>query len=202
MGTNIFLATSQRRGSGPHDAVRKPSGPTVAGRICPHCNGSTESLPKANVRAAIAARPRHAARTSPSRSGLSWSARIASSRWWAVAFTMAGASKKGFSAHQLHRQLGCEYNTAWFLHHRVMEAMRQGGLDLPKMGGEGKIVEADETYYGNSKDRRTSEQRGDCPYKHTVPPQHCEQAPDCDAGRAWREGAFLSRPARRQSHRL
>ncbi len=61
---------------------------------------------------------------------------------------MAASSKKGFSAHQLHRELGCQYNTAWFLHHRVMEAMRRGGLDLPPMGGEGKIVEADETYIG------------------------------------------------------
>jgi transposase-like protein len=76
---------------------------------------------------------------------------------WAVAFTMGASSKKGFSAHQLHRQLGCQYNTAWFLHHRVMEAMREGGLDLPPMGGEGKIVEADETYYGPSKQVR---QRG------------------------------------------
>jgi hypothetical protein len=58
------------------------------------------------------------------------------------------ASKKGFSAHQLHRELGCQYNTAWFLHHRIMEAMRRGGLDLPPMGGEGKVVEADETYFG------------------------------------------------------
>jgi transposase-like protein len=68
---------------------------------------------------------------------------------WAVAFSMAAASKKGFSAHQLHRQLGCQYNTAWFLFHRVREAMRRGGLDLPPMGGEGKVVEADETYIGN-----------------------------------------------------
>ena len=48
---------------------------------------------------------------------------------WAAAFHMAASSKKGFSAHQLHRELGCQYNTAWFLHHRVMEAMRRGGLD-------------------------------------------------------------------------
>jgi transposase-like protein len=67
---------------------------------------------------------------------------------WAMAFWLAATSKKGFSAHQLHRALGCQYNTAWFLHHRVMEAMRQGGLDLPPMGGEGQIVEADETYFG------------------------------------------------------
>ena len=68
---------------------------------------------------------------------------------WAAAFHLAASSKKGFSAHQLMRELGCQYNTAWFLHHRVMEAMRRGGLDtLSYMGGEGKVVEADETYFG------------------------------------------------------
>lgn len=69
---------------------------------------------------------------------------------WAMAFWMFASSKKGFSAHQLHRALGCQYNTAWFLHHRVMEAMRRGSLDLPPLGGEGKVVEADETYIGKS----------------------------------------------------
>jgi transposase-like protein len=67
---------------------------------------------------------------------------------WAYAFTVAADGKKGFSAHQLHRQLGCQYNTAWFLHHRVMEAMRRGGLE-PPLGQGGKIVEADETYFGD-----------------------------------------------------
>jgi transposase-like protein len=65
---------------------------------------------------------------------------------WAAAFHMAASSKKGFSAHQLHRTLGCEYNTAWFLWHRVREAMRRGGLE--PMGGPGKTVEIDETYIG------------------------------------------------------
>ena len=73
---------------------------------------------------------------------------------WAIAFYMAASSKKGFSAHQLHRALGCQYKTAWFMHHRVMEAMRQGGLDLPPMGGEGQIVEADETYFGDAETPR------------------------------------------------
>ncbi len=67
---------------------------------------------------------------------------------WATAFHLYASSKKGFTATQLERILGCQYNTAWFVHHRVMEAMRRGGLEAP-MGGEGKIVEADETYYGN-----------------------------------------------------
>ena len=82
----------------------------------------------------------------------------------AVAFTMGCASKKGFSAHQLHRQLGCQYKTAWFLHHRVMEAMREGGLDISPLGGEGKVVEADETYYGPTRERRPSVQRKGRPF--------------------------------------
>jgi transposase-like protein len=84
---------------------------------------------------------------------------------WAAAFHLAASSKKGFSAHQLHRELGCEYNTAWFLHHRVMEAMRRGGLDLPPMGGEGQIVEADETYFGKMEKPRVSPARKGRPYK-------------------------------------
>jgi transposase-like protein len=59
---------------------------------------------------------------------------------WAAAFHMAASSKKGLSARQLHRELGCQYNTAWFLHHRAMEAIRRGGLDLPSMGGSGELA--------------------------------------------------------------
>ena len=50
------------------------------------------------------------------------------------------------SSHQLHRALGVTYKTAWFLSHRIREAMRVGHL-IP-MGGEGTIVEADETFIG------------------------------------------------------
>jgi transposase-like protein len=84
---------------------------------------------------------------------------------WAAAFHMAASSKKGFAAYQLMRELGCQYNTAWFLHHRVMEAMRRGNLDLPPMGGEGSIVEADETYYGNiDKPKRRTKTTSGRPY--------------------------------------
>jgi transposase-like protein len=83
---------------------------------------------------------------------------------WMCAFYLLSSSKKGFSAHQLHRALGVTYKTAWFLHHRVMEAMRQGGLDLPPMGGAGKVVEADETYFGNVEERVPSPRRKDRPY--------------------------------------
>ena len=56
------------------------------------------------------------------------------------------ASKKGVSAHQVHRILGVTYKTAWFLCHRIREAMRTGAL--APMGGAGSIVEADETFIG------------------------------------------------------
>ena len=56
--------------------------------------------------------------------------------------------------------LGCQYNTAWFLHHRVMEAMRRGGLDCRRMGGAGKIVEVDETYHGRQPKRASRNTSG------------------------------------------
>jgi transposase-like protein len=66
---------------------------------------------------------------------------------WLQAFHLAASSKKGFSAHQLHRTLKVTYKAAWFLFHRVREAMRTGGLDIPMSGPE-NIVEIDETYFG------------------------------------------------------
>src|SRR4051794_13628323 len=81
---------------------------------------------------------------------------------WAAAFHMAASSKKGFSAHQLHRELGCQYNTAWFLWHRVREAMRRG--DLEPLGSDGGIVEADETYYGQQENPQPAKARRGRPY--------------------------------------
>ena len=69
-------------------------------------------------------------------------------KWFQAAHLMA-SSKKGFSAHQLHRVLKVTYKTAWFMAHRLREAMRAG--ELAPMGGNGKVVEADETYYGDKK---------------------------------------------------
>jgi transposase-like protein len=83
---------------------------------------------------------------------------------WLQAFALMTASKKGMSAHQLHRSLKVTYKSAWFLAHRIREAMRTGGL-MPPMGGPGEIVEADETYYGKTQEPRTSKQRLGRPYK-------------------------------------
>ena len=56
-------------------------------------------------------------------------------------------SKKGVSAHQLHRILEVQYKTAWFLAHRIREAMREPH-PVTQLGGEGKTVEIDESYVG------------------------------------------------------
>ena len=66
---------------------------------------------------------------------------------WLQAFHLMASSKKGVSSHQLHRALGITYKAAWFLAHRIREAMRAGGLE-PPMGGSGGAVEVDETYIG------------------------------------------------------
>ena len=69
-------------------------------------------------------------------------------KWLLVTHLMC-ASKKGMSAKQIERMLGVTYKTAWFMCHRVREAMKPMGFE--KMGSGGGTVEADETYFGTSK---------------------------------------------------
>ena len=78
---------------------------------------------------------------------------------WLMAFYLMAASKKGVSAHQLHRTLDVTYKTAWFLAHRIREAMKAGGLAGP-LGGSGQVVEADETYFGPVDEHRRVRARG------------------------------------------
>lgn len=78
-------------------------------------------------------------------------------RKWVLAFYLLNSSKKGMSAHQLHRMLGITYKSAWFLAHRVREAMRDAN-PVP-MGNTGGAVQADETYYGNTSKRAKATRR-------------------------------------------
>jgi transposase-like protein len=75
---------------------------------------------------------------------------------WLQAIYLMVSSKKGVSSHQLHRTLECTYKTAWFLSHRIREAMRSGELGPFGMGGA--TVEVDETYIGHEpgEHKRTS----------------------------------------------
>lgn len=67
-------------------------------------------------------------------------------RLWLQAVHLMASSKKGISSNQLHRVLGVTLKTAWFMSHRIREAMRT--LGMAPMGGEGVPVEVDETYIG------------------------------------------------------
>jgi transposase-like protein len=66
---------------------------------------------------------------------------------WIQAIYLIGASKKGISAHQLHRMLGITYRAAWFMAHRLRYAMESGSIDAPLAG----TVEIDEAYVGGKR---------------------------------------------------
>jgi transposase-like protein len=73
---------------------------------------------------------------------------------WMLALHLMVASKKGVSAHQIHRMLGLTYKSAWFMCHRIREALRDTDGEL--LGGPNKVVEADETYIGGKSRNRKS----------------------------------------------
>jgi len=81
---------------------------------------------------------------------------------WLQGFHMMASSKKGVSAHQLHRTLGLTYKTAWFMAHRIREAMRDANPS--PLGGQDKIVEADEAYHGKVETPIPGAQRKGRPY--------------------------------------
>jgi transposase-like protein len=140
------------------EAVRWPDGP-----ICPHC-GNSDPVMIAKVEGIK--------RTH--RPGLHYCnackgqftvtvgtvferSKISLTKWW-MAARMMNSGKNGVSAHEIHRTLGVTYKTAWFMMHRLREAMTD--LAPGPMGGEGQTVQADETYYGNTSKRAKGYKKG------------------------------------------
>lgn len=68
---------------------------------------------------------------------------------WLQAIVLVASSKKGISSNQLHRALGITLKSAWFMSHRIREAMRDG--ILAPFGANGGVVEVDETYIGHDR---------------------------------------------------
>jgi transposase-like protein len=83
---------------------------------------------------------------------------------WLQAIHLMCSSKKGISSNQLHRTLGVTLKSAWFLSHRIREAMRSG--DLAPFGGEGSIAESDETFIGTDRTKKAKGQRKGRGYAH------------------------------------
>src|ERR1700704_6616707 len=124
------------------------------GRVCPHCgNADQDKLTKLEGKAHRPGvyqcnEPQCRQQFTVTVNTVFERSKIPLTKWLAALFLMT-ASKKGISAHQVHRMLGISYKSTWFLMHRLREAMRTGGL--APMGGEGKTVEIDETYIGKIK---------------------------------------------------
>jgi len=132
------------------EAIRWPNGP-----ICPHC-GAVDRLAKLNGKGV---RPglyycNHCAEQFTVTVGTVFERSKIPLSKWVLAFHLMCASKKGISSKQLERMLGVTYKTAWFMSHRIREAMRTPHTG--KLGGKGGsgIVEADETYWGNKGKQR------------------------------------------------
>jgi transposase-like protein len=140
------------------ECVRWPAGP-----VCPHCGNSDQE----RIAKVEGVKKSH-------RPGLHYCneckgqftvtvgtvferSKVPLTKWWMAAH-MFNSGKNGVSAHEIHRNLGVTYKTAWFMMHRLREAM----LDLTPspIGGEGKSVQADETYYGNTSRRAKGYKKG------------------------------------------
>src|SRR5579884_2252510 len=140
------------------EAVRWPDGP-----VCPHCgNSDQEKIAKIE------------GKKQSHRPGLFYCneckgqftvtvgtvferSKIPLTKWWMAAH-MFNSGKNGCSAHEIHRALGVTYKTAWFMMHRLREAMTD--LAPTPMGNNGGAVQADETYYGNTSKRAKGYKKG------------------------------------------
>jgi len=117
------------------------------GRVCPKCGVVDRSGPLSGKDDRIGLYKCYACRKKFTvKVGTIFEDSHVAMRDWLVAIQLICSSKKGISANQLHRTLSVTLKTAWFMGHRIREAMRDGGLE--PMGGEGQTVEADETFIG------------------------------------------------------
>jgi transposase-like protein len=126
------------------------------GIACPHCGNADETkigkLSGASTR--IGVRKCYACRKPFTvKVGTIFESSHVALHLWLQAIFLIASSKKGVSANQLHRTLGVTLKTAWFMGHRIREAMREGSLG--PLGGEGQVVEADETYFGKADEQPT-----------------------------------------------
>jgi len=117
------------------------------GRVCPHCGVVEESSPLTGKSTRIGVYKCRACRKPFTvKVGTIFESSHIPLHIWLQAFFLLSSSKKGMSSNQLARTLNVTVKSAWFLSHRIREAMRDGFIG--PLGGVGQIVEADETYHG------------------------------------------------------
>jgi len=117
------------------------------GPICPHCGGVDRISPMKGKSTRIGTYKCYQCRKPFTvKVGTVFEASHVPMRLWLQAMFLMCSSKKGISSNQLHRTLGVTLKTAWFMSHRIREAMRVVGVG--PMGGAGAVIEADETFYG------------------------------------------------------
>lgn len=132
------------------EANRWPNGP-----VCPHCGCTDEYVTKLegkSTRPGLYACKGCRGHFSVTVGTVYERSHIPLNKWLAATHLMT-ASKKGISAHQLHRMLGITYKSAWFMAHRIREGMPTSADSGGQLGGKGKHVEADETYIGQKHGR-------------------------------------------------
>lgn len=140
------------------EALRWPNGP-----VCPHCGVEDEAYAlkgeatRAGLYKCAACRKQFTVTV-----GTVFERSKIPLNKWLLAVHLMCASKKAMSSHQIHRMLGVTYKSAWFMTHRIREAIKPGSVGL--MGTGGGTVEADETYWGN-KGKQSKGARG---YQHKM----------------------------------
>jgi len=135
------------------------------GAVCPHCGGTERIYPiepneKKKIRAGLYQCNDCNQQFTVTVGTVFERSRVGLHKWLMACYLMS-SSKKGISAKQLERSLGVTYKTAWFMAHRIREAMRDNSGSI--LGGGGSTVEVDETFIGNKKPKYQKKGRG---FKH------------------------------------
>lgn len=135
------------------------------GPVCPHCGGVERNRPMGGESTRIGTYKCYDCRKPFTvKIGTIFEKSHIPMRLWLQAIFLIASSKKGISSNQLHRTLGITLKSAWFMSHRIREAMREG--NLPTFGSGGGTVEVDETFIGHDKTIKPKGQKKGRGYNH------------------------------------
>lgn len=133
---DTFSAPQYRDDAAAREYLEKTLWPE--GPVCPHCESVNSAYPTAKAGVYRCSNKACKKDFTVTMKTVMERSHIALHKWL-QAFHLMTSSKKGVSAHQLHRTLDITYRSAWFMAHRIREAMRAGGLTPPRMGGGVKL---------------------------------------------------------------